>query len=162
MSGSRYSIGWWDELFGDRTVMHIPQSDGSMRNLTVSKAWLKKMESEGKISRSVQQPAKDDWKPPRLHTRAESALKSNAEHAASQADKRQRVTAHIASPDGTQTREVRVGGEITEEQYTRHKDPVTGEIYALTYYEAGQAKTAFVTLTVWAQAVARMHELDNG
>lgn len=43
------SIGVFDRFFGKKTTIRLPNSDGYTTEYTVTLAWLKKMQSEGKI-----------------------------------------------------------------------------------------------------------------
>lgn len=43
------SLGLFDRLFGEKKTLELPQSDGSIKKVTVSKKWFEKMKSEGKI-----------------------------------------------------------------------------------------------------------------
>ena len=44
------STGLLDALFGENTVIEVRQDDGTLRKVSVSKAWLKKMEAEGRMT----------------------------------------------------------------------------------------------------------------
>lgn len=46
----KFSLGIWDGIFGDKVVLEIPDKTGNIIKQTVTKKWLDKMESEGKIS----------------------------------------------------------------------------------------------------------------
>jgi hypothetical protein len=48
----KFSTGFFDRLFGKKTMLQVPQDDGTMREVPVTEAWLKKMQAEGKISMS--------------------------------------------------------------------------------------------------------------
>jgi len=44
------STGLLDALFGEKTVLEVRQDDGTLRKVSVSRAWLKKMEAEGRMT----------------------------------------------------------------------------------------------------------------
>lgn len=52
----KFSTGFFDGLFGKKTTLQVPQEDGTTRDVPVTEAWLKKMQAEGKISKSEKQP----------------------------------------------------------------------------------------------------------
>ena len=54
----KFSTGFFDGLFGKKTTLQVPQDDGSIRDVPVTVAWLKKMEADGiaKISKSETVP----------------------------------------------------------------------------------------------------------
>ncbi len=51
-SNMKFNTGFFDSLFGKKTLLEVPQDDGTTQKITVTVAWLKKMESEGKLSMS--------------------------------------------------------------------------------------------------------------
>ena len=46
----KFNTGLLDALFGEKTEIEVRQDDGTLRKVRVSKAWLKKMEAEGKMT----------------------------------------------------------------------------------------------------------------
>ena len=48
----RFSVGWWDELFGDRVTLEVPNTEGQTIKRQVTKKWLEKMEADGHIKPS--------------------------------------------------------------------------------------------------------------
>ena len=46
----KFHTGFLDALFGEKTTLEVRQDDGTLRNVRVSKAWLKKMEAEGTMT----------------------------------------------------------------------------------------------------------------
>jgi hypothetical protein len=48
----KYSTGIFDEIFGKKRLLEVPQEDGTTREVFVTEAWLKKTQAEGKISTS--------------------------------------------------------------------------------------------------------------
>jgi len=45
----KYHTGLFDKLFGKKVTLRVPQDDGSTKELSVTEAWLSKMEAEGKV-----------------------------------------------------------------------------------------------------------------
>ena len=45
----KFSVGFWDSIFGDKILLELPNSDGKIIKRKVSKRWLEKMKSEGQI-----------------------------------------------------------------------------------------------------------------
>lgn len=45
----KFSIGFWDTLFGKKIVMEIPGPNGKIIKRKVSKKWLEKMKEEGQV-----------------------------------------------------------------------------------------------------------------
>lgn len=52
----KFSTGLWDSLFGEKVDMEVRQDDGSLRAVRVTKAWLEKMQRDGRMS-VAKQPA---------------------------------------------------------------------------------------------------------
>ena len=50
------NTGFFDGLFGEKVELEVSQSDGTTKKISVTKAWLRRMESEGKISTSEPPP----------------------------------------------------------------------------------------------------------
>lgn len=48
----KFSTGFLDAWFGEKTTIEVRQDDGILRKVRVSKAWLKKKEDEGKMTMS--------------------------------------------------------------------------------------------------------------
>lgn len=48
----KFSTGFIDGLFGKQTTLKMPQDDGTMLEVPVTEAWLKKMQAEGNITMS--------------------------------------------------------------------------------------------------------------
>ncbi len=48
----KFSTGFFDGLFEKKTTLQVPQDNGTTRDVPVTEAWLKKMQTEGKISMS--------------------------------------------------------------------------------------------------------------
>lgn len=48
----KFTTGFFDGLFGKKTILQVPQDDGTTRESPVTEASLKKMQAEGKISMS--------------------------------------------------------------------------------------------------------------
>ena len=46
----KFRAGFFDGLFGKKATMQVPQDDGSTKEVSVTEAWLKKMEAENVIS----------------------------------------------------------------------------------------------------------------
>lgn len=49
----KFNTGFFDGFFGKKTMVQVPQDDGTTKQVTVTEAWLKKMQAEGKISMSA-------------------------------------------------------------------------------------------------------------
>jgi len=71
------------------------------------------------------------------------------------------VPFHVVGPNGSETSQLRVGVDISDAQYQELKDPITGAIYGLTFYEGGTPKTVFVGKNIWDQARAGIEEVDR-
>ncbi len=52
----KFSTGFFDGLFGKKTTLQVPQEDGTTREVPVTEAWLKSMQTEGKICISEKPP----------------------------------------------------------------------------------------------------------
>jgi hypothetical protein len=46
----KFNTGLLDTLFGAKTTIEIRLDDGTLRSVRVSKAWLRRMEAEGKVT----------------------------------------------------------------------------------------------------------------
>ena len=71
------------------------------------------------------------------------------------------VPFHVIGPDGSETRQLRVGVEISDAQYQKLKDPNTGALYGLTVYESDTPKTNVIAKKIWDQAQAQFGEIDR-
>jgi hypothetical protein len=71
------------------------------------------------------------------------------------------VPFHVIGPDGSETRQLRVGVDIPDAQYQKLKDPNTGALYGLTVYESGAPKTTVIGKKIWDQARAQFGEIDR-
>ena len=68
------------------------------------------------------------------------------------------VQVHVLDPKGSYTTKWQVGKDISEEIASKAKDSVTGDLYAMTYYEAGEPKTVVLLKSRWLEAKAAMGE----
>lgn len=71
------------------------------------------------------------------------------------------VPFYITGTDGSETRQLRVGTDIPEEQYKKLADPKTGALYGLTVYENGVPRTNVVPKHIWEQGEAAFGEIDR-
>ena len=71
------------------------------------------------------------------------------------------VPFHLIGPDGSETRHLQIGPDISESQYRKLADPQTGAVYGLTVYENGTSKTTPVTKRIWEEAQAQFGEIDR-
>lgn len=128
----KFSTGFFDGLFGKKTTLKMPQDDGSTKDVPVTEAWLKKMLETGKISMS-----ENLYDP---------------------------IPFHVIDPIGSndsETRHLRVGIDISREQYQKQADPITGDLYGLTVYENGMPKTSVISKQLWEQAKAQFEEMER-
>ena len=47
-----FDTGLWDRIFGKRVTIDLPGPEGG-RNVSVTERWFRKMQAEGKITRSL-------------------------------------------------------------------------------------------------------------
>lgn len=66
------------------------------------------------------------------------------------------VRAHVLSPFGYKIQHWVIGRDIDVEQCERFRDPDTGDVHVLTFFEAGEEKQTVLQKQVWEQAKARM------
>jgi len=71
------------------------------------------------------------------------------------------VPFYVIGPDGSETRQLRVGTDIPEAQYEKLADPKTGALYGLTVYESGTPSTNVIPKHLWEQAKAQFGEIDR-
>ena len=68
------------------------------------------------------------------------------------------IRVHILDPMGSRTAEWQIGKDIPEAIVAKSKDPATGDLYAMTVYEAGVPKTSVIPKAYWLKAKAAMGE----
>lgn len=124
-----FSTGFFDDLFGKKITLQVPQDDGTIRDVSATEAWLKKMQAEGKLSISEAPPAT--------------------------------VPLHVIGPDGSETRQLRVGADIPDVQYKELADPKTGALYGLTVYKNGIPETSVIPKHLWEIAKAQFGEIER-
>ena len=66
------------------------------------------------------------------------------------------VRAHVLSPLGYRVQHWVIGREMDDDQCQRFRDADTGDLYVLTYFEAGEEKQKMLVKHVWEQAKAQM------
>ena len=68
------------------------------------------------------------------------------------------VKVHMLEPSGTRTTVWEIGKDVPEEVAKQALDPETGCLYAMTYLEAGRAKTVVMTKAKWLLGKQAMGE----
>jgi len=71
------------------------------------------------------------------------------------------VPFHVIGPDGSRTRHLLVGVDISQERYEKLVDPTTGALYGLTVYEGGEPETSVVPKHIWQRAKDEFAEIDR-
>jgi hypothetical protein len=67
-----------------------------------------------------------------------------------------RVPVHILSPFGYQTARWMLGSDITLDQYVRHRDASTGELFVLTVFRDGRETMHLLDRAHWLEAKRQM------
>ena len=68
------------------------------------------------------------------------------------------IRVHILDPKGSHTADWQIWRDIPEQVVAMAKQPQTGDLYALTVYEAGVPKTSVLPKAHWLKAKAAMGE----
>jgi hypothetical protein len=142
------STGFWDALFGERVTMEITLSNGSVKKVAVTKKWLKKMKSEGKVTPTSP-----------LIVRV-NIFGSKGDVPFDQFDDFDDLMDAIWKPiDEHRIEYWTVGEQIAQEKYEKFLDPKTKELYAMTHYEDGELHTFLLQKDLWIKALDGIRDI---
>lgn len=62
------------------------------------------------------------------------------------------VRAHVLSPSGYSVQNWVIGDDIPADTCERFRDSITGDIYVMSFFEAGTERTQVITKPLWEEA----------
>lgn len=68
------------------------------------------------------------------------------------------VKVHVLDPHGSYSAHWQVGKQVSAETVAKQRDPATGDLYAVTVYEAGKPRTVVLPKAHWLKTKAAMGE----
>lgn len=131
------SVSIWDALFGEKLSIDLPQPDGTVKRVSVTKRWVDQMISQGKMKdvtssrvkvNVLQPPALDEPQDP-------NELKDS-----------------IADVPLVKVEFWKIGGQLSKEVHDRYVDPKSNELYAMRSKQDNKSKTTLVDRALWEQA----------
>ena len=141
-------VGLWDALFGKKVTIEVPTQTGGVKKVQVTQKWLERMQGAGQMKDVTSEMVKVNV----LDPMGGLSIKNFD-------DPSEFLDALGEPRSDVQTEYWRIGERVTQEQYDNFLDPETQELYALTTYEDGQARTFVVQKSVWDETREKMRNV---